>query len=104
DLYKERLFTMYEQRLFTRVVAVAEKQGKPVELIVVPSKNVYHAIAQTARRLDSARIVAGRSWKMSVQAQARQLSRFWKQLPERPRRRIEFSVIGHGRTERIFTF
>src|SRR5262245_33307069 len=41
DLYEESLFTKYERRLFTRVVAVAERQGKPVELIVVPSKNVY---------------------------------------------------------------
>jgi amino acid transporter len=102
DLYRERLFTRYERQLFTRVVAVAEKQGKPVELIVVPSKNVYYAMAQTAERLGSARIVAGRSSKISVQEQARQFGRFWKRLPERPRRRIEFSVIGPDRTERIF--
>jgi hypothetical protein len=104
DLYRERLFTRYEQQLFTRVVAAAEKQGKPVELIVVPSKNVYHAMAQTAERLGSAQIVAGRSLGISVQAQARQFGRAWKRLPERPRQRIEFSVIGPGRTERVFTF
>jgi hypothetical protein len=103
DLYRERLFTRYEQQLFTRVVAVAEKQGKPVELIVVPSKNVYYAMAQTAERLDSAQIVAGRSWKIGAQEQARQFGRFWKRLPERPGRRIEFSVIGPDRTERVFT-
>jgi hypothetical protein len=103
DLYRERLFTRYERQLFTRVVAVAEKQGKPVELIVVPSKNVYYAMAQTAERLGSARIVAGRSSKISVQEQARQFGRFWKRAPERPRPRIEFSVIGPDRTERIFT-
>jgi amino acid transporter len=102
DVHRERLFTGYEQRLFTRAVAVAEKQGKPVELIVVPSKNVYYAMAQTARRLDSARVVVGRSWKMSVQEQARQFSRFWKGAPGRPRRRIEFVVIGPGRNERVF--
>jgi amino acid transporter len=104
DLYRERLFTMYEQQLFTRVVAVAEKQGKPVELIVVPSKNVYYAMAQTAQRLDSAQIVAGRSWKISVQAQARQIRRFWKQLPDRPRRLVELRIIGPDRSERVFTF
>jgi amino acid transporter len=104
DLYRERLFTIYEQQLFTRVVAVAEKQGKPVELIVVPSKNVYYAMAQTAQRLDAAQIVAGRSWKISVQAQARQIRRFWKQLPERPRRLVELRIIGPDRSERVFTF
>ncbi len=104
DLYEENLFTDYERRLFTRVVALAEKQGKPVELIVVPSKNEYFAMAQTAQRLDSSQIVAGKSWRISVQEQARQFGRFWKQLPERPRRRIEFSVIGADRSERVFTF
>src|SRR5262249_55943625 len=73
DLYEESLFTNYDQQLLTRVVAVAERQGKPVELIVVPSKNVYYALAQTARRLDSAQIIAGRSGKISDQEQARQL-------------------------------
>jgi len=102
NVHRERLFTGYEQQLFTRVVAVAEKQGKPVELIVVPSKNAYYAIAQTARRLDSAQVIVGRSWKMSAQEQARQFRRFWKRLPERPRRRIEFVVIGPDRSERVF--
>jgi hypothetical protein len=104
DLYRERLFTKYEQQLFTRVVAVAERQGKPVELIVVPSKNVYYAMAQTADRLGSAQIVVGRSSKISVPEQARQFGRYWKRLPERPRRRIMFSVIGPDRTERVLDF
>jgi amino acid transporter len=102
DLYEESLFTNYERQLFTRVVSVAERQGKPVELIVVPSKNVYYALAQTARRLDSAQIVAGRSRMMSDQEQARQLGHFWERLPERRRRRVEFRIIGPDRSERAF--
>src|SRR5215813_3370185 len=90
DLYRERLFTKYEQKLFTRVVALAEKQGKPVELIVVPSKNIYYAMARTAQQLDSALIVAGRSGKISVQEQARRLGYFWEPPPENPDREIEF--------------
>jgi len=35
----------------TKVVAVAERQGRPVKLLVVPSSNVFDAIAQTAVRL-----------------------------------------------------
>ena len=38
DLYEESLFTKDERQLFTRVVALAERQGKPVELIVVASR------------------------------------------------------------------
>jgi amino acid transporter len=102
DLYEECLFTKYERQLFTRVVALAERQGKPVKLIVVPSKNVYYAMALTAQQLGSAVIVAGRSRKMSAQEQARRLSYFWKRLPERPRRRVEFRVIEPDGSERVF--
>jgi hypothetical protein len=102
DLYEENLFTRYERQLFTRVVAVAERQGKPVKLIVVPSKNVYYAMAQMAWRLDSAMIVAGRSRTMSAQEQARRLSRFWEGAPEAPRRQAEFRVIEPDGSGRVF--
>src|SRR4030095_4414608 len=102
NLYEERLFTKEERELFPRGVALAEKQGKPVELIVVPSKNIYYAMAQTAQRLDSTQIVAGRSWTISIQEQARRLGYFWERLPENPRRQIEFRIIEPDRSEHIF--
>ena len=61
DINENQLFTRYEQLLFSRVTAVAEKAGKHVDLLVVPGTNVYDAIAQTAAHLDSADIWAGRS-------------------------------------------
>src|SRR6185295_4575221 len=41
DLYDATMFTDYEQRLFTQVVGLAEKHGKPVNLLVVPSNNIF---------------------------------------------------------------
>ncbi len=38
-LSEEQLFTEYERELFSRVVSVAEKEGKPVELLTVPGVN-----------------------------------------------------------------
>jgi amino acid transporter len=93
DLYDENLFTEYEQRLFTRVVALAEKHGKPVSLVVVPANNVFDAVAQTARLLDSAVIIAGASSKMTPQEQARELGRAWERLPEKPRRQVTFKIV-----------
>jgi len=101
DLYDENLFTDYERRLFTRVVALAEKHGKPVELVVVPTTNVFDAVAQTAVRLDSAVVVAGLSSKMSAQEQARELGRAWERLHERPRRQVTFKVIEPSGIEHI---
>jgi amino acid transporter len=93
DLYDENLFTEYEQRLFTRVVALAEKHGKPVSLVVVPASNLFDAVTQTALRLDSAAIVAGTSSKMNPQEQARELGRAWERLPEKPRRQVSFKIL-----------
>ena len=94
DLYSTNLFTDYERRLFTRVVALAEKHGKPVELVVVPTTNVFDAVAQTALRLDSAEIVAGLSSKMPAIEQARELGRAWERLAEKPRRQVLCRIVG----------
>ncbi|HXU38784.1 MAG TPA: APC family permease [Blastocatellia bacterium] len=99
DLYDSSLFTDYEQRLFTRVVALAEKHGKPVELVVVPATNVADAAAQTGLRLDVAEIIAGLSSKMSEQEQARELGRAWERLPEKPRRQVWLRILGPNNHE-----
>jgi amino acid transporter len=98
-VYDENLFTDYEQRLFTRVVAMAEKHGKPVDLVVMPTTNIFDAVAQTAMRLDSAEVVAGVSSKMTPQEQARELGRAWERLPEKPRRQVRFCVVYPDGTE-----
>jgi amino acid transporter len=89
----DTLFDDYEQKLFTRVVALAEKHGKPVDLLIVPANNVYDAVVQTAFQLDSAVIVAGTSAKVSMQEQARELGRSWEKLGQKPRRRVLFRII-----------
>ncbi|MBI3652767.1 MAG: APC family permease [Acidobacteria bacterium] len=93
EVYDENLFTSYEQKLFTRVVALAEKHGKPVDLVIVPATSVFDAVAQTALQLDSAEIVAGLSHKMTPQEQARALGRSWEALGSRPRREVCFKVV-----------
>jgi amino acid transporter len=93
EIYDENLFTSYEQKLFTRVVALAEKSGKPVDLVIVPAANVFDAVAQTALQLDSSEIVAGLSNKMTVQEQERSLGRSWEALGSRPRREVCFRVL-----------
>jgi amino acid transporter len=102
DLYDANLFTEYEQRLFTRVVALAEKHGKPVDLVVVPATNVADAVAQTALRLDSAEIVAGLSSKTTVQEQAREMGRAWERLPEKARRQVRLRIVGPSGHEQSF--
>lgn len=89
----EEVFDHYEQNLFTHVVAVAEKEGKPVSLLVVPATDVFEAIVLTAQRLDSSRIVCGSSNKLSTDEQAKLTGDAWEKLPE-PRPRLTLEVYG----------
>ena len=100
ELYEENLFTDYEQRLFTRVVAMAERHGKPVDLVVVPATNVFDAAVQMAIQLDSSDIVAGRSAKMTQEEQARQLGRSWERLASKARRQVCFKIVDEDGRER----
>ncbi len=97
----EDVFDHYEQELFTSVVAVAEKEGRPVSLLVVPGTDVFEAILITAQRLDSSRIVCGRSNKLSFDEQAKLTGDAWERLPE-PRSRLTLEIYGPDRSIREY--
>jgi amino acid transporter len=80
NLPQAEIFTSYEQLLFTRVVAIAERHGVPVKLLVVPSSKVFDAVAQTAVQLASSEIVLGDSAKFSAADQARLLGESWERI------------------------
>jgi amino acid transporter len=86
-----QVFDHYEQELFTAAVAAAEKEGKPVSLLVVPASDVFEAIIVTAQRLDSSRIVCGLSNKLTSDEQAKLTGDAWERLPE-PRPRLTLEV------------
>jgi len=90
-LEASQIFDHYEQELFTAVVAVAEKEGKPVSLLVVPGTDVFEAIMVTAQRLASSRIVCGRSNKLTADEQGKLTGDAWERLPE-PRPRLTLVV------------
>jgi amino acid transporter len=96
ELSEKQLFTDYEQELFTRVVTVAEKEGKTVELLVVPGINVFDAIVQTAATLQAARVVTGVSARMDSDELARRIGQAWEKLAE-PRHPFSLEIITEGR-------
>jgi amino acid transporter len=93
DFSDRQVFTDYEQLLFSRVVALAEKAGKHVDLLVVPSSDVFQAIAQTAAQLHSSMIITGHSAVMTLEEQARRLGQAWERLPQKPKHQVCFRVI-----------
>jgi amino acid transporter len=90
-LEASQVFDHYEQELFTAAVAVAEKEGKPISLLVVPATDVFEAIIVTAQRLESARVICGLSNKLTSDEQAKLTGDAWERLPE-PRPRITLEV------------
>jgi len=97
----DEVFDHYEQELFTSVVAAAEKEGKPVSLLVVPATDVFEAIVVTAQRLDSTRIVCGASNKLTADEQGKLTGDAWERLPE-PRPRLELEVAFPDGRSRIY--
>ncbi|HEX7137223.1 MAG TPA: APC family permease, partial [Vicinamibacterales bacterium] len=102
DFEQTELFTDYEQLLFTKVVAVAERQGRPVKLVIVPSSDPYSAIAQTAFRLHSSEIVMGESMKIPAGEQARLLGEAWDKIPGTRSRQVRLTVYGAGSSRETF--
>jgi amino acid transporter len=93
DIDEQRLFTSYEQLLFSRVVTLAEKTGKHVDLLVVPSSNVYQAIAQTAIHLQSSEIILGRSAIITPEEQCLRLGQAWEEIPNKPKQPVRCRVV-----------
>jgi nucleotide-binding universal stress UspA family protein len=96
-----QIFSIDETEVFSKVVTLAEKAGKHVELMVVPGANPYAAIMQTAERLQSSRIVMGLSPKMSAVEQGAVVGREWEVLPE-PRPSLSLEIVVPEEEEPIF--
>jgi hypothetical protein len=96
DLADSQLFSEYERKLFTHVVTVAEKEGKHVELFVVPGVDPFDAMVQAAHNLKASRLVTGISSRMQGEELAHRIGQAWERLPE-PRHSFSLEVISPGR-------
>jgi amino acid transporter len=96
ELSENQLFTDYERELFTRVVSLAEKEGKSVDLLVAPGVNPFDAMVQTAAKLQATKLVTGVSARMDSEELARRIGRAWERLPE-PRHPFSLEIISPGR-------
>ena len=95
EMDTSEVFDKYEQELFTSVVSVAEKEGKHVSLVVVPTNDVFEGIVATAQRLNSTVVVCGQSQKLTADEQGKLTGDAWERLPE-PRPRLTLVVVGQN--------
>ena len=96
ELSEQQLFSDYERELLSRVVTMAEKEGKTVDLLVVPGVDPFDAMVQTAAKLKASRLVTGVSPRMDSEELARRIGLAWEKLPE-PRHPFSLEIISPGR-------
>jgi len=68
---------------------------------VVPARDVWTAIAQTANSLESSAVVAGLSSKMPALEQSFRLGRAWEAMPE-PKRQFVLQIVRPDMTAETF--
>ena len=102
EIHEEHLFTEYEQLLFTRVVAFAEKLGKPVKLLTVPSNNPFSAVVNTALQLGATRVYIGMSEKLTLTTQARLVGKAWEEVDDPDKVQFELVIVPQTGREHRF--
>ena len=100
-LEPDQMFSDAETEVFSKVVTLAEKAGKHVELMVVPGADPYDAVVQTAAHLQSSRIVMGLSPKLTPSEQGAQVGEYWEKLPE-PRPSLSLELVLENEKDVVF--
>src|SRR5262249_53316364 len=70
----------YDQELMTAVVTLAEKAGKEVTPLIVPTNNPLHAVVKTAQAIGAQEIIMGASNKYTADDQLEQIGFYWVSL------------------------
>jgi hypothetical protein len=82
---------------------VAEKLGKQIRLLVVPSNDAFQATVMTAVQLECSTMVAGVSTKMSADQQAKRIGDVWEQIQDERKRGLRIlKLISPDGTERVY--
>ncbi len=101
ELEPDQIFTDKVAQLLTKVVSVAEKAGKHVELLVVPGRDYNLAIVEVAQRLKSHLVVMGLSAKMNPSEQAKAFGDAWEKLPA-PRPQLSLEIVDERTGKQMF--
>ncbi len=96
DLRDDQLFADYERELFSHVVTLAEKEGKSVELLVVPAVDPFDALVQAATNLRASKLVIGVSARMASEELAHRIGLAWERQPA-PRHPFSLEVMDPDR-------
>ncbi len=91
-----------ERYLFARVIALVERYGRPVRLLVVPAATVADGLATAVVRLRSSAVYVGESATLSSADQARLLGEAWERIPKPEP--LDVRLVVHHRSGRADTY
>ncbi len=101
ELAPEQLFSLEEQKLFTRSLGLAEKKGKTIHLAVAAATEKWDAILRAAQSLQSSTVVLGPSPTKPVTEEARTAGLAWERLPD-PKPQLMLEILFPTGQEHIF--
>jgi amino acid transporter len=101
ELAPEQLFSLEEQKLFTRSLGLAEKNGKTIHLAVAAATEKWDAILRAAQSLQSSTVVLGPSPTKPVTEEARTAGLAWERLPD-PKPQLMLEILFPTGQEHIF--
>jgi len=101
ELSPEQLFSLEEQELFTRSLAVAERKGKTIHLAVAAASEKWDAILRAAQSLQSSTVVLGPSPHRPVTEEARIAGLAWERLSD-PKPQLVLQIYFPCGQEHVF--
>jgi amino acid transporter/nucleotide-binding universal stress UspA family protein len=87
----------YDERLLTAVVDRAERAGKEVRPLIVPTNNPLHAVLKTAQDLQVQELVMGASNKYTADEQLEQIGFYWINLHAGQPPPLTVRILGRDR-------
>jgi nucleotide-binding universal stress UspA family protein len=87
----------YDQQLMTAVVERAEKAGKKVKPLIVPTNNPLHAVLKLAQELNAQEVVLGASNKYAADVQLDQIALYWMNLQQGEPRPLTVRLLSRDR-------
>jgi len=101
ELSPEQLFSLEEQKLFTRALEVSEKKGKTIHLAIAAATERWEAIIRAAQSLHASAVVLGASPTSPVAEEARLAGLAWEHLSD-PKPQLTLSIYFTTGEEHVF--
>jgi amino acid transporter len=87
----------YDQHLMTAVVNRAEKAGKEVKPLIMPTNNPLYAVIRTAKDLHAQELVMGASNKYTADEQLEQIAFYWINMHDGVPAPLTVRLLGRDR-------